>query len=910
VNRLRARIGPLWPYVVLTLVPAAAFILPDLFGGHLLMAGDNAQQNYPLHVLAGSMLSHGQLPLWNPYIFSGTPLLADFNAGAFYPLVGLFVILPDRVAWIATEVILFSLIAVGMYVYLRAVKRSTIASVVAAGTFAFSGVVLSQVNHVDMTEGFVAIPFLLLAVLHIVRDGRWRWSVVLGISFALVILGGAPEAMLDEAILTIAYAAFSAGFDRARWWRVLTRGGAGAGLALALAAVQWLPGLNVIANSQRAGLGSSFAATGSYPPFDLLTGFVPYLWGGYGYLHEVSYFATYNLPEVGIYVGILPVIALLTLWHPRWPSKMPARDRLTWYCVGTIGLLLALGQYTPLEHLFNSIPLYGGQRLQSRNMITVSTALCVLFAGWIDRRVDTEKSMVWFDRATALIPLAVVGALAGLAFFDPQWLIPALSGHPPTPRAIHATREASSIALAFCLTAGVVVWLRTRLALRYWVAAVAVFVVVDIGWIAGTSQLVKTPPNAVLSGTAPVERYVSAHLAPGGRFDLYDPQGYTTGSAGANAVPDYNILAGLPSVGGYGSIVNATYNSLTETHSAADLDIASLGAGKLNDLSLQDILTAPDYFLLPVSGALSDPGSLQPVSERVGQDPVFALGFQSHFAENAYPPYPGPRGELRAGQESTWFLGETLDPNRASVLLTGDTSHGAEIRFGKIGAHGVTRWGPTVRTPGGALSVTGPLPGGDAVGLAVQVVSGRLPPHQAVVWVARRPYELDGSLSLAIQPGLWRQQGSVEDLTLFVRTRPPMTLHALGATPGPAPTFEILADSANTETVRVRTAGPITVVRQVAWDSGWHASVSADGGPAVSVPVGRHGLVQQVRVPAGTDVVRFGYSPHHWLVASLLSEGSSLFLAVLLVGTLIRWRRRRRGDPVTPSPSAGSAAQQ
>ena len=54
------------------------------------------------------MYRHGQLPFWNPYIFSGTPLMADFNAGAFHPLTGLFVILPDRAAWMATEVILFS----------------------------------------------------------------------------------------------------------------------------------------------------------------------------------------------------------------------------------------------------------------------------------------------------------------------------------------------------------------------------------------------------------------------------------------------------------------------------------------------------------------------------------------------------------------------------------------------------------------------------------------------------------------------------------------------------------------------------------------------------------------------------------------------------------------------------------
>ena len=175
----------------------------------------------------------------------------------------------------------------------------------------------------------------------------------------------------------------SAGLSRERWWRIVTRCGAGAALALSLAAIQWLPGLEAIRNSQRG--AGVVAAAGSYPrPFTVLS-LVPYLNGGYGHLGEAQFFSQYNLPEIGIYLGILPVIALLTLLNPRWPSRIPPRDRLTWYAVGLFGLLLALGSNTPLEHLFNSLPLYGHQRLQSRNMITVATAVCVLFAGWIDR---------------------------------------------------------------------------------------------------------------------------------------------------------------------------------------------------------------------------------------------------------------------------------------------------------------------------------------------------------------------------------------------------------------------------------------------------------------------------------------------------------------------------------------------
>ena len=912
--RARELVGPLWPYAVLIGIPGAVFILPDLFGGHLLMTGDNVQQNYPLHVLAGSMFRRGELPFWNQYIFSGTPLLAGFNAGAFYPLVGLFVILPDRVAWIATEVILFSLIAVGMYLFLRALKLSVTACVLAAAVFTFSGVVLSQANHVDMTEGFVSVPFMLLAVLHILRDGRWRWSVLLGIAFALVIFGGAPEAMLDEALLVIAYAAVSAGFDRLRWWRVLTRCGAGAALALALSAVQWLPGIAAIDSSQRSGLGRAFAASGSFPPANGLLSLVPYLFGGYGHLGEQKFFSHYNLPEVEIYLGILPIVALLSLWHPRWPSRLAGRERATWYIVGTIGLLLAFGANTPLEHLFNSIPLYGQQRLQSRNMIDVSVAVTVLFAGWLDRRTDAGKTCGRFDRWVGFVPLGVVLALAIWAVADPRSLITTLTTASGSPGEIHTVREASSIALAFCLTAGVIVWLRAKLRRGLWMAAVTVFMLIDLGLIAGTSQLIVAPSNALLSGHTPVENYLASHLAPGGRYDVYDPLGYSSGlSELDNGLPDDNVLALLPSVGGYASIVSGEYDARTLTHAQGDLNVPLIGSDAFRELDLQDIVTAPEYFLVPLEKAPTGLGKVSPVSEHQGVDPVLPMGSRAVISGSGYADSPAPRGSLASGQTSRWFFGRSLHPTRASVLLTRSAT-AAQVRFGTVTQKGTTRWSSPVSVDRGTRRVVAPLPAGKAVGLAVQVLKGRLPAHQAVVVAGARDYELDGSLSSAVQPGVWSQATSIGGYTVFDRTRPPAPIHAERSPGQPGARVTVLSNGDNGETVQVRTTEPVVVVRDVAWDGGWHASDSTNGAPPRAVAVNRHNLVQQVRLPVGNDVVTFAYQPRHWLVASLLSEASSLFLVILLLVVLRRrWgrrgprRHRASGVPTqepTPEPTS------
>jgi hypothetical protein len=885
--------------MVLIGIPAAAFIVPDLWGGHLLMTGDNLQQNYPLHVLVGSMLRHGQLPLWNQYIFSGSPLLAGFNAGALYPLVGLFVVLPDRVAWVLTEVILFSLIAVGMYVFLRALALSTVACVLAAATFAFSGVVLSQVSHVDMTEGYAALPWMLLAVRHIVRDGRWRWAVVLGICFASVILGGAPEAMLDEAILVLAYAVVSAGPHRARLWRVASRGGTAAVLALSLAALQWLPGLTAIADSQRSGLGASFAASGSYPPGYGFLSLVPYLYGGYGKLGEATFFSHYNLPEVGIYVGILPIVALLTMWHPRWPSRLAHRERLTWYVVGLLGLLLALGDNTPLEHVFNALPLYGHQRLQSRNMMDVSVALCVLFAGWMDRRSDPAGSIVRFDRRVALVPLAVVAGLGLWALLDPSGLVTGLTTASASARTAHTVRVATLTAVGFCVAAAVVVWLRSVIPPRWWFMVVTMVMAIDLGLVAGTSALVSTPSNAVLSGSTPIEQFVAAHLAPGGRFYVYDPQHYSGRRSAGTGLPDDNILAILPSVGGYASIVNGNYNSLTLTHTPGELNVPQLGEGRLKELDLLDVLSLPEYFLVPLAQVPNALGGTVQLSESAGQDPVLPSGNSANFVDTSYPYYPAPRGPGGPGHVTSWFFGTSLTPGAAHALFTSPVVS-ATLRFGLIGRTGRTKWGQPV-SAAGVNRIDAALPLGHAVGLTVEVLSGHLPNMQMVVTVNHRPYELDGSLSAAIRPGPWRVQGFMDGYALLVRKSEPSPVYTMAAASRGEPHISIVSKNANVERIHLRVPSSVVVVRDVAWDPGWRASVSVGDGHARDLALHPHGLVQQVRVPAGDDVVTFRYRPPHVVVAAILSAGALLFLVVLLGRALLDRRRRGRisstGEP-------------
>jgi hypothetical protein len=427
------------------------------------------------------MLRHGQLPFWNQYIFSGTPLMADFNAGAFYPLTGLFVVLPDRAAWVATEVVVFAAIAVGMYVFLRALKLSTVACVLAAATYAFAGPVLSQVNHVDMTEGFVAIPWMLLAILHIVRDGRWRWASFSGSPTPRSSWPVRPRRCSTRPSSSPPLPIMSAGLNRERWWRVVTRCGAGAALALSLAAIQWLPGLEAISNSQRG--SGVVAAAGSYPRPYALFSLVPYIDGGYGHLGEANFFGQYNLPEVGIYLGILPVDR--ADHPPQAELAQPASAAGPPHVVRRRALRPPPGpgiEHAPGAPLQQRAPLRAPTAAEPQHDHRGHRDVCPL------RRVDRphgvprlREPMTRYDRIMGFRPGRGGGRAGCLGAVSPRTLVWRFAGVSLRPLEAVTVREATLIALAFCLGAAALVWIRPRLSRMSWLRLAAVFVAVDVG---------------------------------------------------------------------------------------------------------------------------------------------------------------------------------------------------------------------------------------------------------------------------------------------------------------------------------------------------------------------------------------------------------------------------------------------
>ena len=210
---------------------------------------------YPYRDYVSQALRAGRLPLWNPYLFMGAPLLANSQAAVLYPLHWPLIALPvaRQVAW--SIVLHIYLAGAGTYLFARRSARfGAVAAFLAAAVLAMGGFLGAQVEHLNQLNASAWLPWLLLCVDGVATAAirRRRWGAVLAGSAVtgLILLAGHTQAAYIVLSGAGAYALLR-GLPhlRKRRWAPGLRGLGGLLLmglgGLALAAAQLLPTLEL-----------------------------------------------------------------------------------------------------------------------------------------------------------------------------------------------------------------------------------------------------------------------------------------------------------------------------------------------------------------------------------------------------------------------------------------------------------------------------------------------------------------------------------------------------------------------------------------------------------------------------------------------------------------------------------------
>ena len=145
---------------------------------------------YPLKTLAADALRNGYLPLWNPFIFGGYPLLASTTASILFPTNLLYLIFSNTTAW-SLQVMLQPLLAsIFMYLLLKHLKLSNFASFFGAVVYGWSGSTMLWLEWNSMAQTSMFLPLLILFEDKYLSSKNTKWGIFFSICLAFQIIAG------------------------------------------------------------------------------------------------------------------------------------------------------------------------------------------------------------------------------------------------------------------------------------------------------------------------------------------------------------------------------------------------------------------------------------------------------------------------------------------------------------------------------------------------------------------------------------------------------------------------------------------------------------------------------------------------------------------------------------------------
>jgi len=343
--------------------------------------GDFYVQTYACNTYKAREVLDGHYPLWNPYVYSGHPFLADVQNSPLYPLSLLTVLLsaPWGYSVLALEleaVAHFFLAAALLYFFGRRLFRHRGISLLVAIVFTFGGYLTSfPPLQLPILETATWLPLILLLLdlgsEKLAAEPRlaFLYCALAGLAWGVAILAGHPQTAMYLFYLSAAWYAFrAAGLGRG----VLLSGLGGLSVfALAgggLAAVQLLPAVELMGLSIRAAATYQDLASG-FALKDLIQIVLPGIAG-------------YWSP---LYIGILPLVWVLFAWLVEFrvkgpgPSRRWRREVTFWTAAAVVALLLAVGDETFFFSLwYLAMPGFDLFRSQERVALVFSLSLTLL----------------------------------------------------------------------------------------------------------------------------------------------------------------------------------------------------------------------------------------------------------------------------------------------------------------------------------------------------------------------------------------------------------------------------------------------------------------------------------------------------------------------------------------------------
>lgn len=394
--------------LLLPVLLGLALFYEVLVGGRVFFWHDVSCMTMPLQKLAAEAVRAGRLPFWSPALACGFPVLAEGEAGVFYPASALLYLgVPYYHAYSWAAALQCLLAALGAVLLGRRLGLGWLAASHVGLAFGFSGYFLSKVIFLAVLQSAAWLPWLLLCLLAGLESGRWSAFVAGALVLALALLGGHPQIVFYELLAAGLLALwYLCAPGRTAWWRRSARSVVGTCVLVAgglgLAALQLLPTYHLTRfAATRTATDPELLRSLALQPRNLALLVHPYLFGSYA---ENNYWGRDHYFEVCAYVGGL---TLLLAGAALLLRRLPLRHKGYWIALGLLGLAMALADLNPVYEFLPQVPGFNLFRAPARYLLLTSLSLALLAGGMVQALAGHARRAA----GRALVIGSVVGLL-------------------------------------------------------------------------------------------------------------------------------------------------------------------------------------------------------------------------------------------------------------------------------------------------------------------------------------------------------------------------------------------------------------------------------------------------------------------------------------------------------------------
>ncbi len=366
-----------FPYFFLNKIPFHSSYIANniapwnkyLFGGPVKNGiPDVPGEIFPMRSLVIDFWQKGIVPLWNPYVFSGTPLAANFQAAAFFPLNFLFFMLPKIDAWSLLVLLQPIFAAVFMFGFCRELKLSKEASLFSGLAFMFCGYLTVWGSYTTTGYSILILPLVLFLIERYYNERNIAVLSFIPIVLAFSFFSGHIQSWLYVFLSAFFYTLGKLCGDFKNSKKAFLLVLVALTIVIPLVAIQLLPTLEFYQFTGRSLLKNNPGQVG-IPPLYLITLLAPDFFGNP--VTRNDWFGTYA--EWSGYVGLITVVlALLGTLRLTIAKKF-----IPILLIGVLGLLLAV--QNPLQQLLSvlPIPIFSNSN-PSRAIVLLSFAIAVV----------------------------------------------------------------------------------------------------------------------------------------------------------------------------------------------------------------------------------------------------------------------------------------------------------------------------------------------------------------------------------------------------------------------------------------------------------------------------------------------------------------------------------------------------